>query len=77
VDELISLLSLEKSSFLLGGEEKANAILAAEPIIRQIHDITKRIKIDEINRALNSEEIRSKNNGVFCEHNSLCIFSFL
>jgi len=59
VEELLEYLDLEESSQLLGGEAKANAILAADPIIRQVYGIVKGINLDQVNETINSEALRS------------------
>ena len=41
-------------------EAKANAILLAEPIIRQMHSIIKNINVENVNEAINSKDIRGK-----------------
>lgn len=51
-------LELEESSQLLGGEVKGNAVLAAEPLIRQMHAIIKGISLQHAHEAINSEAIR-------------------
>jgi len=56
----MGFLELEESSQLLGGEAKANAILTAEPLIRQMHDMIKHINLERVQEAINSEAIRSK-----------------
>jgi len=60
VEDMMDFLDLEEGSQLLGGEAKANAILAAEPIIRQMYALVKAINLEHINQAMNSEAIRSK-----------------
>ncbi|CAG7838313.1 unnamed protein product [Allacma fusca] len=59
VEDMIDFLDLEESSQLLGGEAKANAVLAAEPIIRQMYGIIKEISLDQVNEAINSEALRN------------------
>jgi hypothetical protein len=59
VEDMMEFLELEESSQLLGGEAKANAVLAAEPIIRQMYGIIKEMSLDELNEAINSEALRN------------------
>ncbi len=56
---MMDYLDLEDSSQLLGGEAKGNGVLAAEPIIRQMHSIVKGINLDNVHQAINSQPIRS------------------
>jgi len=62
VEEILDVIQLEDSSNqggeLLGSESKANAILLAEPIIRQMHSTLKNFNVDEVNEAINSKDIR-------------------
>lgn len=57
---MMEYLDLEESSQILGGEAKGNAVLVAEPIIRQMHSIVKGISLDHVHQAINSEPIRSE-----------------
>ena len=52
--------SSNQGSELLGSESKANAILLAEPIVRQMHRMIKNINVEEVNEAMNSKNIRGK-----------------
>ncbi|CAL8088374.1 unnamed protein product [Orchesella dallaii] len=58
VEEMMEYLEFEESNQLLGGEAKANAVIAAEPVIRQMFALVKTINLDDINEAMNSEAIR-------------------
>jgi len=61
VEEILDLIQLEDStnaSQIIGCESKANAILLAEPIIKQMHQQIRNINIDEANDAINSKDIR-------------------
>lgn len=60
VEEMMDYLEFEENNQLLGGEAKANAVIAAEPIIRQMFSLVKSINLQDINDAMNSESIRSK-----------------
>ncbi len=62
-EDMMDFLELEESSQLLGGEAKANAILTAEPLIRQMHQLVKGINLEQVQGAINSEAIRSKLDG--------------
>lgn len=53
-------LEFEENNQLLGGEAKANAVIAAEPVIRQMFSLVKSINLQDISEAMNSEAIRSK-----------------
>jgi len=66
VEEMIDFLDLEESSQLLGGEAKANAVVAAEPIIRQMHEIVKGINLEHVHQAVNSEAFRSNTFISYC-----------
>ncbi|ODM99314.1 hypothetical protein Ocin01_07368 [Orchesella cincta] len=59
VEEMMEYLEVEESNQLLGGEAKANAVIAAEPVIRQMFSLVKSINLDDINEAMNSEAIRN------------------
>lgn len=53
-------LEFEENNQLLGGEAKANAVIAAEPVIRQMFALVKSINLQDISESMNSEAIRSK-----------------
>lgn len=57
---MIQLEDSANASQIIGCESKANAILLAEPIIKQMHQQIKNIDIDEANEAINSKDIRGK-----------------
>jgi len=58
-EQVLDFLELEESGQLLGGEAKVNAILAAEPLIRQMHEWAKGISLNQVHEAINSEAIRN------------------
>lgn len=64
VEEMNDYLEFEANNQLLGGEAKANAVIAAEPVIRQMFALVKTINLQEIDEAMNSEAIRSE--CIFC-----------
>jgi len=59
VEEMMEYLEFEESNQLLGGEAKANAVIAAEPVIRQMFSLVKSINLQDINEAMNSDVIRN------------------
>lgn len=60
VEEMMEYLEFEENNQLLGGEAKANAVIAAEPVIRQMFALVKSINLQDISESMNSEAIRSK-----------------
>jgi DNA gyrase/topoisomerase IV subunit A len=68
VEEMTDFLDLEESSQLLGGEAKGNAVLAADPIIRQMHALVKGMNLEQVHQAINSEAIRSNNKNIILSY---------